>query len=71
MNVEECVMLEKTSLGFYIDGKEEKLLQEVVKEDILSENENPKTVKERHAKHKKRDITASHFTRLFSGKQKK
>ena len=45
--VEECVMLEKTSLGFYINGKEELLLQEVVKEDIMSENENPKTVKER------------------------
>ena len=40
-------MLEKTSLGFYINGKEELLLQEVVKEDIMSENENPKTVKER------------------------
>ena len=47
ISVEECVMLEKTSLGFYINGKEELLLQEVVKEDIMSENENPKTVKER------------------------
>ena len=47
ISVEECVMFEKTSLGFYINGKEELLLQEVVKEDIMSENENPKTVKER------------------------
>ena len=44
ISVEECVMLEKTSLGFYINGKEEMLLQEVVKEDIMSETENPKTV---------------------------
>ena len=48
ISVEECVMLEEMSLGFYIDGKEETLLQEVVKEDIMSENENPKTVKERY-----------------------
>ena len=47
ISVEECVMLEQTSLGFYINGKEEMLLQKVVKEDIMSENENPKTVKER------------------------
>ena len=40
-------MLEKTSLGFYINGKEELLLQEVVKEDIMSENENPNIVKGR------------------------
>ena len=47
ISVEECVMLEKKSLGFYINGKEELLLQEVVKEDIMSENENPIIVKER------------------------
>ena len=47
ISVEDCLMLEKTSLGFYINGKEEMLLQEVVKEDIISEKENPKTVKER------------------------
>ena len=65
ISVEECVMLEKTSLGFYINGKEELLLQEVVKEDIMSENENPVIVKERLPEHEKRDITASHSTRLF------
>ena len=43
ISVEECVMLEKMSLAFYINGKEEMLLQKVVKEDIMSENENPKT----------------------------
>ena len=47
ISVEECVTLEKTSPGFYINGNEEMLLQVVVKEDIMSENENPKTVKER------------------------
>ena len=43
VSVEECAMLEKVSLGSYIDGKEEALLQEVAKEDVMSENENPKT----------------------------
>eukprot|EP00795_Rhopilema_esculentum_P013890 gene13890-biopygen3805 len=47
ISVEECVMLEKTSLGFYINESEEMLLQEVVNEDIMSENENPKTIKEK------------------------
>ena len=50
ISVEECVMLEKTSLGFYINGKEEMLFQEMVKEDIMSDNENPKTVQERLCK---------------------
>ena len=47
ISVEECVILEKTSLGFYINESEEMLLQEVVNEDIMSENENPKTIKEK------------------------
>ena len=47
ISVEECVMLEKTSLGFYINEKVEMLLQEVVKEDIITEKEDPRTVKER------------------------
>ena len=42
-SLEEYVMLEKTSLGFYINRKEEMLLRKVVREDI-TENENPKTV---------------------------
>ena len=47
ISVEECVILEKTSLGFYINESEEMLLQEVVNEGIMSENENPKTIKEK------------------------
>ena len=47
ISVEECVILEKTSLGFYINESEQMLLQEVVNEDIMSENENPKTIKEK------------------------
>ena len=39
-------MLESTSLGFYVNGKEEVLLQEVVKEGFMPENENPKILKE-------------------------
>ena len=46
ISVEDCVMLEQTSLGFFISGMEEVLLQGV-KDDIMSENENPITVKDR------------------------
>ena len=47
ISIEECVMLESTSLGFYVNGKEEVLLQEVVKEGFMGENENPKILKDR------------------------
>ena len=46
ISIKECVMLESTSLGFYVNGKEEVLLQ-VVKEGFMGENENPKILKER------------------------
>ena len=46
ISIEECVMLESTSLGFYVNGKEEVPLQ-VVKEGFMGENENLKILKER------------------------
>ena len=45
IRVEECVRIEKTSLGFYLKEQEQQLLAEVVIEVVISDDENPKDVK--------------------------
>ena len=46
ISIKECVSIEKTSfLGFYLKEQEEQLLTEVVIEDVISDDENPKDVK--------------------------
>ena len=64
-------MLESTSLGFYVNGKEEVLLQEVVKEDFMAENENPKLLKERLRKAREERYYNKPLHSAFLGKQKK
>ena len=44
ISVQECVRIEKTSLGFYLK-KQEQLLTEVVMQSMISNDENPKDVK--------------------------
>ena len=43
VNVEECVRIEKTSLGFYLK-EQEQLLIEAVMEGSISDDESPKHV---------------------------
>ena len=46
ISIKECVSIGKTSfLGFYLKEQEEQLLTEVVIEDVISNDENPKNVK--------------------------
>ena len=70
-SIEECVMLESTSLDFYVNGKEEVLLQEVVKEGFMGENENPKILKERLFKAREKRYYDKPLHSVFLGKQKK
>ena len=45
ISVEECVRIEKTSLGFYLKEQEQHLATEVVTKGVISDDENPKGVK--------------------------
>ena len=45
LSVEECVEMEATSLAYYMEAKEEKLLKEVVKEGLLPFKRSPKEKK--------------------------
>ena len=45
ISVQECVRIEKTSLGFYLKEQEQQLLTKVVMQGVISDDENPKDVK--------------------------
>ena len=45
ITIEECVRIEKTSLGFYLKEQEQHLVTEAVTKGVISDDENPKGVK--------------------------
>ena len=40
ISIENCISIEKNSLGYYINTKQEQLLKEVCKENIIKERQN-------------------------------
>ena len=46
LSVQDVVKIEGNSTGFYIKDKEEKLLEEVVREGLFDDSEDPKKMKD-------------------------
>ena len=44
-SIEDCITIEENSLGYYINTKQEQLLKEVCKENIIKERQNPEDKK--------------------------
>ena len=45
ISIEDCITIEENSLGYYINTKQEQLLKEVCKENIIKERQNPEDKK--------------------------
>ena len=45
ISIEDCITKEENSLGYYIDTKQEQLLKEICKENIIKERQSPKEKK--------------------------
>ena len=45
ISIEDCITIEENSLGYYINTKQDQLLKEVCKENIIKERQSPKEKK--------------------------
>ena len=53
LSVEECVKIEQTNIGYYIYNSSERLLAEVGREGIVSDEGDPKDKKKELTKERK------------------
>ena len=59
--MQDAVKIEENSMGFYIKDKEEKLLEEVVREGLFNEIENPEKIKDEIIKEHKTAVEAKNL----------
>ena len=70
ISIEDCITIEENSLGYYINTRQEQLLNEVCKENIIKERQSPEEKKKMSLKTEKKGLARNHCTLLTSRRQK-